>query len=259
MIASVCRLSVDGKSATVDVLGEEITTEVEAHAISDVYEEAINALEHEGLHANISVKLTGLGLKLSHNLCRENLERLLVGSEFVRIDMEGSATTDTTLQMYRELRDAGYDNVGVVLQAGLRRTLDDIRSLAGLRPNVRLCKGIYIEPSSIAFTDPEEIRINYLRALDELAGIDGVHIAIATHDERLIARALTGLPSSYEFQMLLGVREDRASELVSAGHPMRVYVPFGEKWFEYSVRRLQENPAVAGAVTRSLVSRLTRG
>jgi len=177
----------------------------------------------------------------------------------VRIDMEDSSTTSDTLRMYRELRERGHDNVGVVLQAYLRRTLDDIAALADLQPNVRLCKGIYVEPAAIAFTDADAVRENYVRSLDALLE-GGSYVGIATHDEWLIGEALTRVdgmsPSAYEFQMLLGVRERRAAELVGAGHRLRVYVPFGEQWYQYSLRRLQENPAMAGTIARATVGRV---
>ena len=178
------------------------------------------------------------------------------GGRFVRIDMEDASTTDATLRLYRELREDGRANVGIVLQSRLRRTLDDIRALADLQPNVRICKGIYLEPASIAHTDYEAIRANYVGALHALAEIDGAHVAIATHDEWRLGQALRALPPSYELQMLLGVREERASQLVREGHPLRVYVPFGEQWYEYSKRRLQENPAMAGTIARATVGRV---
>jgi proline dehydrogenase len=179
----------------------------------------------------------------------------------VRIDMEDSSTTDDTLRLYRELREAGHDNLGVVLQAYLRRTLDDVRALADLRPNVRLCKGIYVEPSSIAFTDADAVRANFVRCLDALLGARA-YVGIATHDEWLIGEALRRVAErglergDYEFQMLLGVREQRGTELVEAGHRLRVYVPFGEQWYAYSLRRLQENPAMAGTIARATVGRV---
>ena len=256
----VQRLNRDGKIATIDVLGEEITTEAEARAIAAEYRRVFDEIRGRSLDSNVSVKLTGLGLGLSYELCRETLSEVVHRAaeygNFVRIDMEDSSTTDDTLRLYRELRESGLDNVGVVLQAYMRRTLDDIRSLVDLKPNVRLCKGIYVEPPAVAYTDYEAVRANYVRALHALAAIEGAHVAIATHDEWLIGEALQQLPPSYEFQMLLGVREQRASELVAAGHRLRVYVPFGDKWYAYSLRRLQENPAMAGTIARATVGRL---
>jgi proline dehydrogenase len=253
----VQRLNRDGKLATIDVLGEEITHETEARAIARSYLDVFAAVERDRLDANVSVKLTALGLDLDYELCKENLLSVMSQGRFVRIDMEDSSTTDETLRLYRELREDGHDNVGVVLQAYLRRTLDDIEGLAHLRPNVRICKGIYVEPPSLAFTDHEAVRANYVKALHALAATAS-HVAIATHDEWLIEQALRDLPPSYEFQMLLGVREERASELVGEGHTVRVYVPFGEHWYQYSLRRLQENPAMAGTIARSTVGRLLR-
>jgi proline dehydrogenase len=209
----------------------------------------------------VSVKPTALGLEHSVDLCRDNLETLVhrarTYENFVRIDMEDSSTTDDTLRIYRELRERGDDNVGVVLQAYLRRTPDDVQALADLRPNVRLCKGIYVEPPTIAFTDDDAIRANFVRCLDALLEA-GAYVGIATHDEWLIQEALKRPlePGRYEFQMLLGVREERATELVRAGHPLRVYVPYGEHWYQYSLRRLQENPAMAGTIARSTVGRV---
>jgi proline dehydrogenase len=253
----VQRLNGEAKAATVDVLGEEITHEDEARAIGQAYRDVFAEIEREELDANVSVKLTGLGLELGYDLCRENLAGVVSQGKFVRIDMEDSSTTDDTLRLYRELREDGHDNVGIVLQARLRRTLADIRALADLKPNVRLCKGIYLEPPSLAHTGYEAVRANYLAALRALS-TTASHVAIATHDEWLIEQALRDLPPSYEFQMLLGVREDRASELVRDGHRVRVYVPFGEQWYQYSLRRLQENPAMAGTIARSTVARLLR-
>jgi proline dehydrogenase len=262
-VATVRMRNDEGKMATIDVLGEEITRESEARAIAQAYCDVFSVIEREGLDSNVSVKLTGLGLDLSHELCRENLERVVTEAQrygnFVRIDMEDSSTTSETLTLYRELRSAGFDNVGVVLQAYLRRTLDDVAALADLTPNVRLCKGIYVEPPSIAFTDYDAVRANYVRALDGLLSA-GAYVGVATHDEWLIGEALTRVGpldvQDYEFQMLLGVREQRASELVADGHRLRVYVPYGEHWYQYSLRRLQENPAMAGTIARATVGRV---
>ena len=262
-VAVVRGLNDGGKLATLDVLGEEIKEESEAREIAEAYRNVFTAIERERLESNVSVKLTALGLNLSYELCRDDLESVLREAarlgNFVRIDMEDSSTTSDTLRMYRELRERGHDNVGVVLQAYLRRTLDDIAALADLQPNVRLCKGIYVEPDAIAFTDADAVRESYVRSLDALLE-GGSYVGIATHDEWLIGEALRRVgrmnPSEYEFQMLLGVRERRASELVAAGHRLRVYVPFGEQWYQYSLRRLQENPAMAGTIARATVGRV---
>jgi proline dehydrogenase len=265
VVQAVKALNAEGKLATIDVLGEEIAQDDEARKIARTYRDVLDEIERERLDSNVSVKLTGLGLELSYDTCRANLEAVVRQAaedhSFVRIDMEDSSTTDDTLRLYRELREAGHDNVGVVLQAHLRRTFDDIQALADLKPNVRICKGIYVESSSIAFTDADAIRANFVRSLDALFDI-GAYVGIATHDEWLIGEALRiveerGLGvDEYELQMLLGVRERRASELVAAGHKLRVYVPFGEEWYAYSLRRLQENPAMAGTIARATVGRV---
>jgi proline dehydrogenase len=257
-----------GKMATIDVLGEEITTWEEARHIGYQYENVFRTIDEQGLDSNVSVKLTGLGLKLDYGLCRETLERLVrqaaERSNFVRIDMEDSSCTDETLRLYRGLREAGLDNVGIVLQAYLRRTLGDIAALADLTPNVRLCKGIYIEPPDVAYQDFDEVRENFVRALETLLA-GGSYVGIATHDEWLIeegarlVRKHGRSPAEYEFQMLLGVRRERGSRLVRDGHRLRIYVPYGEHWYAYSLRRLQENPKIAGYIAADTLSRLIPG
>jgi proline dehydrogenase len=262
----VASLNAEGMRATVDVLGEEIVRPDEAEAIAQAYRDALAAISEDGLDANISIKLTGFGLKLDEGLCRTLVLGLVEDAAargiFVRLDMEDSSTTDATLDLYRALRAAGHNGVGVVLQAALRRTLDDVAALASLEPSVRLCKGIYVEPEEIAFQGFDEIRASFVSCLDALLAA-GARVAIATHDEWLIDQALgrvAGLPEArYEMQMLLGVRADRARQLVADGHPLRVYVPYGELWYEYSLRRLQENPKVAGYVAKDVLGRLVPG
>ncbi len=254
-VAVVRRLNAGGMLATIDVLGEETAHADQARAIARAYLEVFDAIEREHLDANVSVKLTALGLELSYELCKENVLEVLAQGRFVRIDMEDSTTTDATLRLYRELREAGHDNVGIVLQAYLRRTLEDVRALADLKPDVRLCKGIYVERPSLAYTDAASVRTSFVQCLDALLERDA-RVAVATHDERLIVEALErNVP---ELQMLLGVREDRARELVAEGHRLRVYVPFGEQWYAYSLRRLQENPAMATTIARAAVGSALR-
>ena len=258
-------LNAQGKLATIDVLGEEIRSREEALEIVRSYHDVFEAIEQEQLDSNVSVKLTALGLELGYELCRANLETVVrhaaESGNFVRIDMEDSSCTTDTLRMYRDLREAGLDNVGVVLQAYLRRTIRDIRALASLRPNVRLCKGIYVEPPLIAFRDFEAVQQNFVLALGELLRT-GSYVGIATHDRYLISvgRRLVeehGLtPEQYEFQMLLGVSESSADRLVRDGHRLRIYVPFGRHWYSYAVRRLQENPKIARYVASDTVNRL---
>ncbi|TML17692.1 MAG: proline dehydrogenase [Actinobacteria bacterium] len=261
----VKQLNADGKTATVDVLGEETRTRRETLDIVRAYHDVFEAIERERLDSNVSIKLTALGLNLAYELCRANLFKVVrhaaESGNFVRIDMEDSSTTSETLELYRELRDEGLDNVGVVLQAALRRSIRDIHALAPLRPNVRLVKGIYVEPPLIAYQEFEEVQQNFVRCLHELLEA-GSYTAIATHDELLLAEgkrlvAERGLArEEYEFQMLLGVRELVANRLVRDGHRLRIYVPYGEHWYRYSLRRLQENPKIAGYVASDTLNRL---
>jgi proline dehydrogenase len=261
----VSALNGEGKMATIDVLGEEITRRDEASALLAEYEDVFETIEREGLDSNISVKLTGLGLNLDHEFCRDNIAELVREAakrgNFVRIDMEDSSTTTETLEIYRELRSQGLDNVGVVLQGYMKRTLADIAELADLRPNVRVCKGIYVEPDEIAYQEFETVRLNFVEAVGTLLDA-GAYVAVATHDDWVIGEALTfieerGLvPEEYEFQMLLGVRPELGDELVREGHRLRIYVPFGRQWYEYSLRRLQENPKIAGYIALDTLKRL---
>ena len=262
---AVRRLNAQGKLATIDVLGEEVGSEEDAAAIVRTYQDVFADIEQCGLDSNVSVKLTALGLKLDYDLCRENLEEVVrdaaTRDNFVRVDMEDSSCTGDTLRLYRELREAGYDNLGVVLQAYLRRTVDDVHALADLKPSVRLCKGIYVEPPEIAFRDFDAVRANFVKALEALLDA-GAYVGIATHDEWLVdeARRLVAerrlAPPEYEFQMLLGVRGELGDRLVADGHRLRIYVPFGRHWYAYSLRRLQENPKIAGYIAADTIGRV---
>lgn len=264
-VATVRRLNAGGIMATVDVLGEFVRRPGEADATVVAYERVLDAIAEWGLDANISVKLSALGLEIDRELAADNAARLARSASeraiFMRVDMEHSGLTDATLGVYRDLREADFERVGIVIQAYLRRSLTDLRGLLPLRPNVRLVKGIYVEPRAIAFTDPEVVRRNFIELLEELVA-SGAYVAVATHDRRLVDDALrlfqrhTLAPDRYEFQMLLGVTEDVRDDLVSQGHRMRVYVPFGEAWYGYSVRRLKENPSIAGHVARDVVRSL---
>ncbi|MBA2569324.1 MAG: proline dehydrogenase family protein [Actinobacteria bacterium] len=270
-VAEACRtvkaLNDEGQMATIDVLGEEIASREETLEIVRAYHDVFEAIEREGLESNVSVKLTGLGLKLGYELCKANLQTVVrhaaESGNFVRIDMEDSSCTNDTLRLYRELRAEGLDNIGVVLQAYLRRTILDVRDLLPLGTNVRLCKGIYVESPTIAYTEHQAVRDSFVESLDELLR-NGAYVGIATHDEWLIERALElvekhGLSKEqYEFQMLLGVRPQLGDRLVRDGHRLRIYVPFGEHWYGYSLRRLQENPKIAGYIAADTVGRVLR-
>jgi proline dehydrogenase len=264
----VRRLNDQGKLATIDVLGEEIAAPDEARAIAVAYRETFEAIERGRLDSNVSVKPTALGLKLGYDLFRSNLldvvKHAAERDNFVRIDMEDSSTTDDTLRAYGELRDAGHENVGIVLQARLKRTPADLALLAELRPNVRLCKGIYLERAEIAYRDFDSIRAAFVQSLEELLEL-GCYVGIATHDEWLVEQgqrlvAARGLGrEEYEFQMLLGVRPGLGDELARSGHRLRIYTPFGRHWYAYSLRRLQENPKIAGYIAADTVGRFLPG
>jgi proline dehydrogenase len=262
--ATVRSLNERTRLATIDVLGEEITNQDETHVIAAAYEEVLAEIDRRHLDSNISVKPTALGLGLDFSLCKRNLRQLVhrarVRGNFVRIDMEDASTTDATLRLFREVREQGPANVGVVLQASLKRTLADVDSLADIRPSVRLCKGIYIESPDIQFRDFRAVQASFVSALDALFDAD-CYVGIATHDDWLLGEAkriieARALPrDAYEFQMLLGVRPELGNALVAEGHRLRIYVPFGSHWYEYSLRRLQENPSIAGYIASDTVGR----
>jgi proline dehydrogenase len=255
----------EGSMSTVDILGEFVARPEDAQATARDYEGLIGRIRDEGLdETHVSVKLTALGLLIDEALCLAHM-RLLLGraresGTFIRIDMEDSSCTTATLRLYRTLRAEFGGGVGVVLQSRLRRTLADVEELTHEAANVRLCKGIYREPRSIAYTDPEIIRANFSLGLERLLA-RRAYVGIATHDERLVWDALRlvrqfGLSrEQYEFQMLLGVDEELRRILIGSGHRMRVYVPYGEHWYSYSVRRLRENPEIAGYALKAIFQR----
>lgn len=261
-LETVRLLNAQGCMATLDVLGEDVSRAEESERTVVEYLLALDGIAARRLDSNVSVKLTALGLKVDPAHCRREFARIVDGARrhgnFVRIDMEDSSVTDETIRIYSETR-ASYPGVGLVLQAYLKRSLDDARSASEEGANVRVCKGIYVEPPEIAFRGREEIRESYAR-LVELLLAAGSYVGIATHDPTLVRRALEtvrrlGLPrDAYEFQMLLGVGVELRRRLVGAGHRLRVYVPYGEAWEAYSLRRLKENPAIAGHVIKGLFS-----
>ena len=267
-VATVRELNRLGAMATVDVLGEFISRPEEAEETATEYERVLDAIAAGQLDANVSVKLSALGIEIDRALVDRTLARVLRSAErhriFVRIDMEHSALTDETLAVYRDLRAAGHEDVGVVIQSYMRRAEADVAALRDLVPSVRLVKGIYIEPPDVAFQTMPEINASYLRLLEQLVD-QGSYVAIATHDRALLDGALAlidrrGLGRDrYEFQMLLGVAEGARRRLIADGHHLRVYVPFGRAWYAYSVRRLKENPSIAGYVARDVVRTLVPG
>jgi proline dehydrogenase len=253
---------------SLDHLGESVTNPAAArHAVSD-YIDALEAISTEQIEGNISLKLTQLGLDLSRELCVAHLRRILQRADelqtFVRIDMESSAYTQRTLDVHGELWEAGFHNVGIVLQAYLYRTAADVDRAIELGIPVRLCKGAYLEPARVAFADKAEVDANYGQLMERLL-VAGNHPAIATHDERLINRALEIAraekidPERFDFEMLFGVRRDLQLRLVSAGYRVRVYLPYGQEWYPYLVRRLAERPANLGFFVRSLLAEALAG
>lgn len=259
-LATVRALNAEGCMATLDVLGEDITRLDETALTVDAYQQALARIAASGADSNISVKLSALGLKLDPAHCRREFGRIMDTARahgiFVRIDMEDSSVTEETLRIFFESR-AKYDKVGIVLQAYLRRSADDARRVAAVGANVRVCKGIYVEPAAIAFQDREQIRASYLRLVEALL-CEGSYVGIATHDPALVDGSLAlvgrlGLDrKAYEFQMLLGVARTLRRRLTAGGERLRVYVPYGEAWYAYSVRRLKENPSIAGHVVKGL-------
>jgi len=262
-VKTVRQLNSEGCMATLDVLGEDVTRISETEPTVAEYRRALAAIAEQRLDSNISVKLTALGLKLDARRCHEQFNEILEAAgahgNFVRIDMEDSSVTEETIRIYLESRKI-TDSVGLVLQAYLRRSREDARRAAAVKANVRVCKGIYVEPPEIAYQGSEEIRENFAALVDDLFKA-GCYVGIATHDEVLVTRALEtirrlGLSRDrYEFQMLLGVAGNLRRRLVASGHRLRVYVPYGEAWRAYSLRRLKENPAIAGHVLKGLLTR----
>lgn len=256
-------LNREGCRATVDVLGEDVADEREVGQFVDAYRTMIETIVREGLDSNVSIKPTAMGLKIGPELAyRSTVEVLRAAARhglFVRMDMEDSSTTTTTLELYERLRAEGHDNVGVVVQSMLRRTLNDVRRLAAAGASVRLVKGIYVEPRQVAYQDFDTVRLAFVDMMDLMMASPAGYAAIATHDEYLVeaARHMVikyGLPTSrYEFQMLLGVDPQLRRLLVAEGHHLRVYVPYGKAWFGYSIRRLLENPKMAAHVTRNVL------
>ncbi len=262
-VATVKQLNREGAAATVDVLGEAVTSITEANRAADSYLQVIEAIAKDELDANISIKPTMLGLGLDYDACRENFKRVIDSlrpyKNFLRVDMEDSPYTSLTLDLVDDLRSE-YEHLGLVIQAYMRRSHEDIQTrVIPDKVPTRLCKGIYIEPARIAYKDFDVVRRNYVHLLRTLLS-NGVYVGIATHDEVLVWEAFQIIdeldlkPDQYEFQMLLGVTPELRKQIIREGHRMRVYVPFGKDWYAYSVRRLKENPKVAGYVMKDILN-----
>ena len=268
-LAAVEQLNAKGITASLDLLGESVSSEAEARDTGRQYLEILDRIEQKKLQANVSVKLTALGQDISDALgldvVRQVLERAKQYKSFVRLDMESSAYTDRTLDTFeQQLYPDFSENVGVVLQSSLRRTLDDVERANRLQCRVRICKGAYLEPATVAFPDKADVDRNYVDAMHRLME-HGNYPGIATHDEVIINEAKRfakerGIASDrFEFQMLFGVRRDLQEQIVNEGYRMRVYVPFGSQWYPYLMRRLAERPAniafMAGNIVKESLSR----
>jgi len=255
-------LNSKGCMVTMDVLGEHLKRREDAESASEQYLQVLDTIDKEKIDGNISIKLTQFGLKFDFDFCRRNVTRVVQRAKelnnFVRIDMEDTSCTTDTLRMYDLLRK-DYSNVGVVVQAYLRRTLSDVRELMknGVPANFRLCKGIYIEPRELAYKNHHLINSNFTMVLHDMLR-HSAYVGIATHDERLVWEAMRLVDelkvpkTAYEFQMLLGVDEQLRDIILAAGHRLRIYVPFGKQWYAYSVRRLKENPQIAMHVMKNI-------
>lgn len=255
-IAVVKQLNAQGLQVSLDHLGESVTNEAEAHQAKDDYLRALDAIAATQVASHISVKLTQMGLDISPDLCLANMREIVSKAKaigtFTRIDMEDGRHTQTTLNIFKTLREE-FDNVGIVIQAYLYRSEKDMQALRAMNVNVRLCKGAYKEAADIAFPKKQDVNANYLKLAETYLGSNGAnggaHLALATHDEKIInwAREFTTTHAidraRYEFQMLYGIRTDLQRQLVAEGYTMRVYVPYGTHWYPYFMRRLAERPA----------------
>lgn len=252
-----------GALATIDLLGEEYSEADTADETVNTYIRALDTIHADKLDTNISIKLTAYGLHHDEEATFVRVRRIVEHAHslanFVRIDMEDHLCTDATFRIYRRLREE-FDNVGIVLQAMLKRTADDVEALSELKPNIRLCKGIYREPETIAFKTRDEINESYLSLMNRIFDI-GSYLALATHDDYLIQQAQIAVNDrqldvrDYEFQMLLGVLPLLREHLIATGARLRVYVPFGQDWYAYSMRRLRENPTIARHVLKAMVTK----
>lgn len=260
LVSVVQELNNDRFIVATSILGEFVTEVKDAEEAVQQYQEVLTEIKDLKLESNIHIKLSHFGLKLDKEVCYNNLINILKTAadcgNFVRIDMEDSTCTDDTLAIYKRAREK-FENVGVVIQACMKRSNEDIDSLKAMKANVRICKGIYIEPPEIAYNDREIVRQNYSTLLKDLLGA-GCYVGIATHDKWLVDDAFQTIEelaldhSQYEFQMLYGVDLQLRQMIRDAGHRMRVAVPFGPSWYPYSIRRLRKNPTVARYVLQAL-------
>ncbi len=260
-IEVVRKLNYSGATATLDILGEDVTSKEDSQKATNDCLSILDAIAKEKINSNLSLKLTHLGLKLDYSICEENLKSIIDSAKekniFVRIDMEDHTCTDETIKLFRAMRNR-HEKVGVVIQAYLKRSEKDIRALVSEKTNLRLCKGIYNERAEIAFKNRKEIQNNFLKLLEII--FDGKSfVGIATHDDVLIDGAKKIIAKKniskdeFEFQMLLGVRKEKRDLLIAEGNHLRVYAPFGKDWYPYSIRRLKENPRMAFYIAKAFL------
>jgi len=260
-ITAILELNRAGVTATFDHLGESTISRAEADADVREYLRALDRIEATGVNSNVSVKLTQLGLDIDEDYCLQNTRRIVEAAKrhnnFVRIDMEDSSKTDATLRIFKRLYD-DYGNVGIVLQAYLYRTGKDVDHTLAMGARIRLCKGAYKEPEDVAFPEKSEVDANFVKLMKQLLK-SGIYHGIATHDEKMIVATKEFAASegvsrdAFEFQMLYGVRRDLQLKLARDGYRMRIYVPYGEHWYPYFMRRLAERPANVWFVLKNLM------
>ncbi|MBN2013112.1 proline dehydrogenase family protein [candidate division KSB1 bacterium] len=264
-IRAIKELNANGICATIDLLGEEVKQRSDSELALKTYISILNTIASEGVDANVSVKPTHMGLKIDKEFCYQNLKILVESARqhnnFIRIDMEDSSCVDDTLDIYERLR-TDYINVGTVMQAYLRRAVDDVNRLIPKRANLRLCKGAYYwEKRDVVYKDGAIVNRSYEYLLEKLLS-QQCYVGIATHDEKLVWAGLRLIDKyqlthdQYEFQMLYGVDPELARIVTRDGHKLRVYVPFGKEWFAYSVRRLRENPKMVSYIMKNTVNRM---
>ena len=256
------RLNDEGYLCTVNILGEHLTDIEDSAKYVTGYKDALSTIIERNQNANISIKLSQLGMGIDDKICLRNIKELLTlateADSFVRIDMEESTYTTKTLDIHSELLSL-KQNVGTVIQAYLRRSEADVTELSKIKANIRICKGIYVESEKIAFKDKDMIRKNFVRLL-EILFKGGSYVGIATHDEHIVYEAYRVIDElglgkeQYEFQMIYGVREQLRKRILDDGHQVRVYVPYGKAWYAYSTRRLKENPEIAGYIIKNIFS-----
>ena len=265
MLINVQKLNNKGYDVAIDILGEHVTTEQEATEITERYANLYGRIASQQLNANLSIKLSHIGQDLGYDVVKSNLMILVNAAKkhnnFLRLDMENSPYTSETINLYKKAFES-YSNVGIVLQAYMHRSKDDLDKLANEKFNVRICKGIYIESEDIAYRDYQKIRNNYI-VLVQQALIKGAYVGIASHDEYLIDKLYLWIKENqipttqYEFQILHGVpMEKKLQQLIKEGNKVRVYVPYGDNWYDYSIRRLKENPKMAGYIIKNIFSKV---